>query len=76
MLALFSYSVRSYRIRPPTEKEAAMKVSKPVRELRDFESGLLGAYRRFLDHVSEIIKGMVECYCLVRVCSYACAFGV
>ena len=37
-----------YRIRPPTQKELAMKVSKETQKLRDFEAGLLKMYGNFV----------------------------
>ena len=37
-----------YRIRPPTAKELAMKVSKETQKLRDFEAGLLKMYGGFV----------------------------
>lgn len=38
----------AYRIRPITEKEAAVKVSKEVLQLRTFEQALLSGYQRFI----------------------------
>lgn len=38
----------AYRIRPITEKEAAVKVSKEVLQLRTYEQALLSGYQRFI----------------------------
>ena len=43
-----------YRIRPPTEKELSMKVSKEVMKTRAFESGLLEHYKAY-------VKTLVRC---------------
>ena len=45
LAAVFRDILPGYRIRPPTEKELAMAVSKDVRKLRDHESSLLRAYQ-------------------------------
>ena len=37
-----------YHIRPPTDKEREMKVSKEHKKLRDFEQGLLKMYQAFV----------------------------
>lgn len=38
----------AYRIRPITEKEAEVKVSKEISQLRSFEQALLSGYQRFI----------------------------
>ena len=43
--AVFADVLPGYRIRPPTEKELAMPVSKEVKRLRDHETGMLRAYQ-------------------------------
>lgn len=40
--------IPAYRIRPITEKEAAVKVSKEVLQLRSYEQALLSGYQRFV----------------------------
>ena len=45
LAAVFKDILPGYKIRPPTEKELAMPVSKEVKKLRDHESGLLRAYQ-------------------------------
>lgn len=45
LAAVFKDILPGYKIRPPTEKELAMVVSKDVKKLRDHESGLLRAYQ-------------------------------
>ncbi|KAG2485768.1 hypothetical protein HYH03_015482 [Edaphochlamys debaryana] len=48
LLAVFKDILPGYRIRPPTEKELEVKVSKEVAKLRDHEQALLKAYQTYL----------------------------
>jgi len=48
LVAVFKDVVPAYRIRPPTEEELAVKVSKDVLKLRQYEQGLLQCYQSFL----------------------------
>lgn len=48
MALVFRDICPGYRIRPPTEKELAMKVSKEVMKARAFESGLLTYYKAYV----------------------------
>jgi len=48
MVLVFKDVCPGYRIRPPTPKELAMKVSKETQKLRDFEAGLLKMYGNFV----------------------------
>lgn len=45
---VFKDIVPGYRIRPLTEKELQMKVTKETQKLRDFEAGLLRMYKGFV----------------------------
>lgn len=45
LLAVFKDIMPTYRIRLPTDKEMAMKVSKEVKRMRDYERALLGGYQ-------------------------------
>lgn len=45
LAAVFKDILPGYRIRPPTDKEQAMSVSKEVRKLRDHENLLLSSYQ-------------------------------
>ena len=45
LAAVFKDILPGYRIRPPTDKEKAMSVSKEVRKLREHESSLLSQYQ-------------------------------
>ena len=45
---VFADVVPGYRIRPLTEKELTMKVTKETQKLRDFEAGLLKMYKGFV----------------------------
>ena len=46
-----------YRIRPLTEKEEAVKVSKDVKKLREFEKTLLSNYESYIKDLDFILKG-------------------
>ncbi len=45
LLAVFRDVLPGYRIRPPSDKELAMPVSRDVRRTRDHEAGLLRLYQ-------------------------------
>lgn len=46
--AVLADVVPGYRIRPPTERELEVVVSREVQALRDYEQGLLRQYQRYL----------------------------
>uniref|UniRef100_A0A1D1YM11 Nucleolar complex protein 3 n=1 Tax=Anthurium amnicola TaxID=1678845 RepID=A0A1D1YM11_9ARAE len=48
LLAVFKDIIPGYRIRPLTEKELEVKVSKAVRKMRFYESTLLHEYKQYL----------------------------
>lgn len=48
--------VYSYRIRPLTEKEEAVKVSKDVKKLREFEKTLLHNYELYLKELDTLLS--------------------
>ena len=48
LVAVFKDIVPAYRIRPPTDEELAVKVSKEVAQLRKYEQALLQCYQSFL----------------------------
>jgi nucleolar complex protein 3 len=48
LLAVFRDILPSYRIRLPSTKEMAVKVSKETKKLWDFERALLGSYQEYL----------------------------
>lgn len=50
------YSNNRYRIRPLTEAERGVKVSKDVQKLRAFEESILSNYKSFLSSLVSIIK--------------------
>ncbi|KAH7415725.1 hypothetical protein KP509_14G058300 [Ceratopteris richardii] len=56
LLAIYRDIVPGYRIRLPTEKELEMKVSKEVKQLRDFESKLLKCYQRYIQFLVKSTK--------------------
>ncbi|GAX79807.1 hypothetical protein CEUSTIGMA_g7247.t1 [Chlamydomonas eustigma] len=48
LLAVFRDIIPGYRIRPPTDQELQVKVSKEVQKLRDYEAALLRSYQTYL----------------------------
>eukprot|EP00958_Prasinococcus_capsulatus_P004705 scaffold439_cov415-Prasinococcus_capsulatus_cf.AAC.22 len=48
LAAVFNDILPGYRIRLPSEKEAAMAVSKEVQKVQSYERALLGAYQKFV----------------------------
>eukprot|EP01052_Picozoa_sp_SAG31_P016458 SAG31_NODE_1092_length_9957_cov_10.569284_2_plen_866_part_00 len=53
-LAVFKDICPGYRIRPPSEEEQNMKVSKEVRKLRGYEARLLAEYQFYLQRLSKL----------------------
>jgi nucleolar complex protein 3 len=48
LMAVFKDLIPNYRIKPPTDKQLAVKVSKDVKELWDYERDLLSCYQQYL----------------------------
>ncbi|KAI8138282.1 nucleolar complex-associated protein-domain-containing protein [Fennellomyces sp. T-0311] len=62
-LAVYKDIIPGYRIRPLTEKEESVQVSKEVKKLREFEKTLLTNYESYiksLDHILKNKKGQQE----------------
>ncbi|KAI7878590.1 nucleolar complex-associated protein 3 [Lichtheimia hyalospora FSU 10163] len=55
-LAVYKDIIPGYRIRPLTEKEEAVKVSKDVKKLREFEKTLLHNYELYLKDLDLLLK--------------------
>ncbi|KAI7860963.1 nucleolar complex-associated protein-domain-containing protein [Circinella umbellata] len=55
-LAVYKDIIPGYRIRPLTEKEEAVKVSKDVKKLREFEKTLLSNYESYIKDLDFILK--------------------
>ncbi|KAJ3355567.1 Nucleolar complex protein 3 [Entophlyctis luteolus] len=55
-LAVFRDIVPGYRIRPLTEAEKSVKVTKEVKKLRNFEEGLLGHYQSYLQQLEVCLR--------------------
>ena len=49
LVSIFGDILPTYRIRPPTEAELSVKVSKDVRQLWEYEASLLTHYQQFLN---------------------------
>ncbi|MQM01362.1 hypothetical protein Taro_034113 [Colocasia esculenta] len=56
LLAVFKDIIPGYQIRPLTQKELEMKVSKTVRKMRFYETTLLHAYKKYLFKLSVLEK--------------------
>lgn len=56
LMEIFKDIVPSYRIRPLTEAEKAVKVKKETRQLREFEEGLVSQYKFYLENLEQTIK--------------------
>ena len=56
LMAVFQDIVPSYRIRPPSEMELAVKVSKETKKLWDYERTLLTQYQMFLKLLEKLIS--------------------
>lgn len=64
-IAKLELGLRSYRIRERTQKEQSSRVSQAVARQHEFESGLVGCYKRFLEICEkEVMSGSpsVSCY--------------
>ncbi|XP_028414221.1 nucleolar complex protein 3 homolog [Dendronephthya gigantea] len=55
-LEVFKDIIPGYRIRPLSESEQNVKVSKDVKKVRHFEEGLLRSYQRYLEILEQTIK--------------------
>ncbi|CAB4012851.1 nucleolar complex 3 homolog [Paramuricea clavata] len=55
-LEVFKDIIPGYRIRPLSESEQKVKVSKDVKKIRQFEEGLLRNYQRYLDILEQTVK--------------------
>ncbi|KAI9249766.1 nucleolar complex-associated protein-domain-containing protein [Phascolomyces articulosus] len=55
-LAVYKDIIPGYRIRPLTEKEESVKVSKDVKRLREFEKTLLSNYESYIKDLDIILK--------------------
>jgi nucleolar complex protein 3 len=58
LLALFKDILPAYRIRPPTKQEMAVRVSKDVKKLWDYERAVLNHYQQYLQLLEKIADGL------------------
>ncbi|XP_049320986.1 nucleolar complex protein 3 homolog [Astyanax mexicanus] len=56
LMEIFKDIVPSYRIRPLTEAEKAVKVKKETKQLREFEEGLVSQYKFYLENLEQTIR--------------------
>lgn len=52
---------RAYRIRERTEKEKQSRISQDVARQHEWEAGLVGTYKRFLEICERDVKGSSVC---------------
>eukprot|EP00794_Sanderia_malayensis_P005157 gene5157-5807_t len=57
---IFKDIVPGYRIRPLSEQEQTVRVSKDVRKLRDFEEGIIVNYKKYLDILEELVASFAK----------------
>jgi nucleolar complex protein 3 len=55
-LAVYKDIIPGYRIRPLTEAEAGVKVTKEVRQMREYEKTLLSNYEQFLKDLNIVLS--------------------
>ncbi|KAG6554448.1 hypothetical protein Mapa_003826 [Marchantia paleacea] len=60
LMTVFKDLIPGYRIRPPTEKELEMVVSKEVKRVRDFESALLRHYQAYVQFLVKSAKSKTK----------------
>ncbi|KAK9813219.1 hypothetical protein WJX72_010918 [[Myrmecia] bisecta] len=60
LLAVFRDILPGYRIRPPTQKELDMPVSKEVKRTRDYEALLLRSYQAYLKQLLAAAAGLKQ----------------
>ncbi|KAL7857542.1 hypothetical protein SRHO_G00164410 [Serrasalmus rhombeus] len=56
LVEIFKDIVPSYRIRPLTEAERAVKVKKETQQLREFEEGLVSQYKFYLENLEQTVR--------------------
>lgn len=56
MMAVYKSVIPGYRIRPLTEAEEKVKVTKEVKKLRLFEQGILSGYQQYLKKLGELLR--------------------
>ena len=57
-MAVYVDILPGYRIRPLTDAEQAETVGQDVQRRRDFEQGIVGLYREYLELCERQVKGM------------------
>ncbi|TKA77284.1 hypothetical protein B0A49_00983 [Cryomyces minteri] len=56
-LAVYKDIIPGYRIRPLSDTDPTLKLSKEVRKLRDFEQALVGGYQAYVQELAKYAKG-------------------
>ncbi|KAF8540859.1 nucleolar complex-associated protein-domain-containing protein [Trichophaea hybrida] len=57
LMTLYKDVIPGFRIRPLSEEELKIKVSKDVKKLRNFEQGLLSGYQVYVEKLGKLLKG-------------------
>lgn len=55
-LTIYKDIIPGYRIRPYSDEDSKVKLSKEVRQLRNFEQSLVGGYQQYLQLLSDCVK--------------------
>jgi nucleolar complex protein 3 len=66
LMAVYKDIIPGYRIRPLTEEEQNIKISKEIKKLRGFEQGLLAGYQIYVENLGTLIKGSGQQWMLMR----------
>jgi hypothetical protein len=56
LMAVYKDVIPGYRIRPLTEEEQKVKVSKDIKKLRTFEQGLVSGYQTYVEKLGKLVK--------------------
>lgn len=55
--AVYKDLIPGYRIRPLTEEEQKIKVSKDIKKQRQFEQSLVGNYQHYVEALTKFARG-------------------
>ena len=59
LMAVYKDVIPGFRIRPLSDDELKVKVSKDVKKLRSFEQGLVSGYQLYVEKLGKLLKGKV-----------------
>lgn len=58
LMSVYKDVIPGFRIRPLSDEELKIKVSKDVKKLRNFEQGLVTGYQIYVEKLGGLLKGM------------------